>query len=68
MADRGLALVRDDSLIQAAVDEALAASPDIAEKIRGGKIQAAGAVVGAVMKATKGPGRRRPRARTGAQA
>ncbi|MGI9126019.1 MAG: Asp-tRNA(Asn)/Glu-tRNA(Gln) amidotransferase subunit GatB [Mycobacterium sp.] len=54
MAGRGLALVRDDSLIQAAVDEALAASPDIAEKIRAGKIQAAGAVVGAVMKATKG--------------
>ena len=54
MADRGLALVRDDSLIQAAVDEALAASPDIAEKIRGGKVQAAGALVGAVMKATKG--------------
>jgi aspartyl-tRNA(Asn)/glutamyl-tRNA(Gln) amidotransferase subunit B len=54
MAGRGLALVRDDSLIQAAVDEALAASPDIAEKIRGGKVQAAGAIVGAVMKATKG--------------
>jgi aspartyl-tRNA(Asn)/glutamyl-tRNA(Gln) amidotransferase subunit B len=54
MADRGLAVVRDDSVIQAAVDEALAASPDIAEKIRGGKVQAAGAVVGAVMKATKG--------------
>ncbi|HPZ93941.1 MAG TPA: Asp-tRNA(Asn)/Glu-tRNA(Gln) amidotransferase GatCAB subunit B, partial [Mycobacterium sp.] len=54
MADRGLALVKDDSLIQAAVDEALAANPDIAEKIRGGKVQAAGAVVGAVMKATKG--------------
>jgi aspartyl-tRNA(Asn)/glutamyl-tRNA(Gln) amidotransferase subunit B len=54
MAGRGLALVRDDSLIQAAVDEALAASPDVAEKIRGGKIQAAGAIVGAVMKATKG--------------
>jgi aspartyl-tRNA(Asn)/glutamyl-tRNA(Gln) amidotransferase subunit B len=54
MADRGLALVRDDSLIQAAVDEALAANPDVAEKIRGGKVQAAGAVVGAVMKATKG--------------
>ena len=54
MADRGLALVRDDSLIQAAVDEALAASPDVAEKIRGGKIAAAGAIVGAVMKATKG--------------
>jgi aspartyl-tRNA(Asn)/glutamyl-tRNA(Gln) amidotransferase subunit B len=54
MADRGLAVVRDDSVIQAAVDEALAANPGIAEKIRGGKVQAAGAVVGAVMKATKG--------------
>jgi aspartyl-tRNA(Asn)/glutamyl-tRNA(Gln) amidotransferase subunit B len=54
MAARGLALVRDDSLIQAAVDEALAANPDIAEKIRGGKVQAAGAIVGQVMKATKG--------------
>jgi aspartyl-tRNA(Asn)/glutamyl-tRNA(Gln) amidotransferase subunit B len=46
--------VRDDSVIKAAVDEALAASPDIAEKIRGGKVQAAGAIVGAVMKATRG--------------
>ncbi len=54
MTDRGLAVVRDDSLIQAAVDEALAANPDIAEKIRGGKVAAAGAIVGAVMKATKG--------------
>jgi len=54
MLDRGLALVRDDSLIQAAVDEALAANPEIAEKIRGGKVAAAGALVGAVMKATKG--------------
>jgi aspartyl-tRNA(Asn)/glutamyl-tRNA(Gln) amidotransferase subunit B len=51
---RGLAVVRDDSLIRAAVDEALAANPDIVEKIRGGKVQAAGAIVGAVMKATKG--------------
>ena len=54
MTDRGLVVVRDDSLIQAAVDEALAANPDIAEKIRGGKVQAAVAIVGAVMKATKG--------------
>ena len=38
----------------AAVDEALAAQPDVAEKIRGGKVEAAGAIVGAVMKATKG--------------
>jgi aspartyl-tRNA(Asn)/glutamyl-tRNA(Gln) amidotransferase subunit B len=54
MNDRGLAVVRDDSLIQAAVDEALAANPDVVAKIRGGKVQAAGAIVGAVMKATKG--------------
>ncbi|MGH3524762.1 MAG: Asp-tRNA(Asn)/Glu-tRNA(Gln) amidotransferase subunit GatB, partial [Mycobacterium sp.] len=54
MTARGLAVVRDDRLIQAAVDEALAANPDVAEKIRGGKVQAAGAIVGAVMKATKG--------------
>ncbi len=54
MQARGLELVRDDALIQAAVDEALAANPDVAEKIRGGKVQAAGAIVGAVMKATKG--------------
>jgi aspartyl-tRNA(Asn)/glutamyl-tRNA(Gln) amidotransferase subunit B len=54
MTDRGLAMVRDDSLIQAAVDDALAANPDIVDKIRGGKVQAAGAIVGAVMKATKG--------------
>jgi aspartyl-tRNA(Asn)/glutamyl-tRNA(Gln) amidotransferase subunit B len=54
MTARGLAVVRDDSLIQAAVEEALAANPDVADKIRGGKVQAAGAIVGAVMKATKG--------------
>ncbi|MGU3498846.1 Asp-tRNA(Asn)/Glu-tRNA(Gln) amidotransferase subunit GatB [Mycobacterium sp. C31M] len=54
MNDRGLVVVRDDSLIQAAVDQALAANPDVADKIRGGKVQAAGAIVGAVMKATKG--------------
>lgn len=54
MNDRGLVVVRDDSLIQAAIDEALAAQPDIADKIRGGKVAAAGAIVGAVMKATKG--------------
>ncbi|MCW2653927.1 MAG: aspartyl/glutamyl-tRNA(Asn/Gln) amidotransferase subunit [Mycobacterium sp.] len=54
MAGRGLELVRDDSLIRSAVAEALAANPDVAEKIRGGKVQAAGAIVGAVMKATRG--------------
>ncbi len=54
MTDRGLAVVRDDSVIKAAVDSALAANPDVADKIRGGKVAAAGAIVGAVMKATKG--------------
>lgn len=51
---RGLEVVSDDSALLAAVDEALAAQPDVAEKIRGGKVQAAGAIVGAVMKATRG--------------
>ncbi|AIJ21585.1 Asp-tRNA(Asn)/Glu-tRNA(Gln) amidotransferase subunit GatB [Amycolatopsis methanolica] len=51
---RGLKVVSDDSALLAAVDAALAAQPDIADKIRGGKVQAAGAIVGAVMKATKG--------------
>lgn len=51
---RGLAVVSDDGALLAAIDEALAASPDVAEKITSGKIQAAGAIVGAVMKATKG--------------
>jgi aspartyl-tRNA(Asn)/glutamyl-tRNA(Gln) amidotransferase subunit B len=54
VAARGLAVVSDDTALLAAVDEALAAQPDIAEKIRGGKVQAAGAIVGAVMKATRG--------------
>ncbi|GAA4028398.1 Asp-tRNA(Asn)/Glu-tRNA(Gln) amidotransferase subunit GatB [Allokutzneria multivorans] len=54
VAARGLKVVSDDSALLAAVDEALAAQPDVAEKIRSGKVQAAGAVVGAVMKATKG--------------
>ncbi|MBO3725626.1 Asp-tRNA(Asn)/Glu-tRNA(Gln) amidotransferase subunit GatB [Actinomyces bowdenii] len=51
---RGLEVVSDDGALLAAVDEALAANPDVADKIRGGKVQAAGAIVGAVMKATKG--------------
>jgi aspartyl-tRNA(Asn)/glutamyl-tRNA(Gln) amidotransferase subunit B len=54
VAARGLAVVSDDSALYAAIDEALAAQPDVADKIRGGKVAAAGAIVGAVMKATKG--------------
>ena len=52
--DRGLEVVRDDGALEKAVDEALAANPDIVEKIKGGKTKAAGAIVGAVMKATRG--------------
>jgi aspartyl-tRNA(Asn)/glutamyl-tRNA(Gln) amidotransferase subunit B len=54
VAARGLKVVSDDSALITAVDEALAAQPDVAEKIRGGKVAAAGAIVGAVMKATRG--------------
>ncbi len=51
---RGLVVVGDDSTLLAAIEQALADQPDVAEKIQGGKVQAAGAIVGAVMKATKG--------------
>jgi aspartyl-tRNA(Asn)/glutamyl-tRNA(Gln) amidotransferase subunit B len=54
VATRGLAVVSDESSLTAAVEQALAAQPDIAAKIRGGKVAAAGAIVGAVMKATGG--------------
>ena len=51
---RGLEVVSDETALLAAVDEALAAQPDVVEKIRGGKVKAAGAIVGAVMRATRG--------------
>ncbi|GAA2465089.1 MULTISPECIES: Asp-tRNA(Asn)/Glu-tRNA(Gln) amidotransferase subunit GatB [Streptomyces] len=51
---RGLKVVSDEGALGAAVDEAIAANAAVADKIRGGKIAAAGALVGAVMKATRG--------------
>ncbi|MEU9981150.1 Asp-tRNA(Asn)/Glu-tRNA(Gln) amidotransferase subunit GatB [Streptomyces sp. NPDC050856] len=51
---RGLKVVSDEGALGAAVDEAIAANAAIADKIRGGKVAAAGALVGAVMKATRG--------------
>ncbi|MTE21135.1 Asp-tRNA(Asn)/Glu-tRNA(Gln) amidotransferase subunit GatB [Streptomyces sp. TRM43335] len=51
---RGLKVVSDTGALGKAVDEAIAANPEVAEKIRGGKVAAAGALVGAVMKATRG--------------
>ncbi|MDO5727507.1 MAG: Asp-tRNA(Asn)/Glu-tRNA(Gln) amidotransferase subunit GatB [Bowdeniella nasicola] len=54
VAARGLKIVSDDGALEAAVDQAIADNPDIVAKIQGGKVQAAGALVGAVMKATRG--------------
>jgi aspartyl-tRNA(Asn)/glutamyl-tRNA(Gln) amidotransferase subunit B len=54
VAARGLAVVSDDGALVAAIDEALASQPDVLAKIRDGKVQAAGAVIGAVMKAMQG--------------
>lgn len=54
VAARGLEVVSDEGALTAAVQEALDANPDVVEKIKGGKVQAAGALVGAVMKATRG--------------
>jgi aspartyl-tRNA(Asn)/glutamyl-tRNA(Gln) amidotransferase subunit B len=51
---QGLAVVSDDGALIAAIDEALSAQPDVLEKIKDGKVQAAGAVIGAVMKAMQG--------------
>jgi aspartyl-tRNA(Asn)/glutamyl-tRNA(Gln) amidotransferase subunit B len=51
---RGLKVVSDDGALITAIDEALAAQPDVLAKIQDGKVQAAGAVIGAVMKAMKG--------------
>ncbi len=52
--ERGLHTVSDADAIGAAVDAALAAQPEVVGKIRGGKVAAVGALVGAVMKATRG--------------
>jgi len=51
---RGLQVVSDDGALIAAIDAALAAQPDVLEKIRKGKGQASGAVIGAVMKSMGG--------------
>ncbi|MGO1838217.1 MAG: Asp-tRNA(Asn)/Glu-tRNA(Gln) amidotransferase subunit GatB [Candidatus Microbacterium stercoravium] len=51
---RGLAVVSDDGALIAAIDDALQSQPDVLEKIKSGKVQAAGAIIGAVMKAMKG--------------
>ena len=54
VAARGLGVVSDDGALSAAVDNAIAAHPDVADKIRDGKVAAAGALIGAVMKEMRG--------------
>ena len=54
IAQRGLKVVSDNDSLIAAINQALSEQPDVAEKIKSGKVQAAGAIVGAVMKATQG--------------
>lgn len=54
VAARGLAVVSDEGALGAAVDKAIADNPDIADKIRDGKVAAAGALIGAVMKEMRG--------------
>jgi len=51
---RGLGIVSDDGALIEAIDQALAEQPDVLEKIRDGKLQAAGAIIGPVMKAMGG--------------
>ncbi len=51
---RGLKVVSDDSALMVAIEAAITAQPDTAERVRGGNIPAAGALIGAVMKATGG--------------
>ena len=54
VAERGLAVVSDTAALGRAADDAIAADPDAADKVRGGKVAAVGALVGAVMRATRG--------------
>ena len=54
IAQRGLKVVSDDSALMIAIEAAIAAQPDTADRVRAGNIPAAGALIGAVMKATGG--------------
>jgi aspartyl-tRNA(Asn)/glutamyl-tRNA(Gln) amidotransferase subunit B len=54
VAARGLAVVSDEGALGAAVDAAIAANPGVADKVRAGKVQAAGALIGSVMKEMRG--------------
>lgn len=52
--DKGLVQITDTGAIEAAVDAAIAANPKAIAEYKGGKKKAIGALVGQVMKATRG--------------
>ncbi len=54
VAKHGFEVVSDDSALEVEVDKALAANPDIVEKLKSGNMKPMGAIIGAVMKATRG--------------
>ena len=54
IATKGIKVVSDESALIAAIEKAISAQPETAEKVRNGHLPAAGALIGAVMKETKG--------------
>jgi len=51
---RGQLIVRDDAAMDRWIDQVIAANPKVAEDVRGGKVAAAGRLVGEVMKLAGG--------------
>ncbi len=51
---RGIKVVNDDGALMAAIEKVCAEQAETAEKVRNGHLPAAGALIGAVMKETKG--------------
>jgi aspartyl-tRNA(Asn)/glutamyl-tRNA(Gln) amidotransferase subunit B len=54
VAKRGIKVVNDDGALMAAIEKVCAEQAETAEKVRNGHLPAAGALIGAVMKETKG--------------
>ncbi len=54
VAKRGIKVVSDEGALMAAIEKVCADQPETAQKVRDGHIPAAGALIGAVMKETKG--------------
>jgi aspartyl-tRNA(Asn)/glutamyl-tRNA(Gln) amidotransferase subunit B len=51
---RGLLIIRDEAAMDAWIDQTIAANPKVADDVRGGKLAAAGRLVGEVMKLSGG--------------